>query len=133
MLDSFVRFFDLYSQDKPSGNHAQSASNQQLATWRQVVVYIACVVGIIVGPYAVDAAAGTYVSFIAMFGSGIRLFWAIVFGFVLTAFLFKTVFDANTPIFVQIGGAIVSGFASGKVIPKAIGALTTWVSGAGTT
>ena len=133
MLNRIIRFFDLYSQYKPSGSKAESVDPDEIAIWKQFVVYGACVIGIIAGPYAVEAGAGTYVSFLTMFGSGIRLFWAVVFGFVLTAFLFKTVIGAKTPIVVQIGVAIVAGFGSGKLIPKAVGFITTWVGGAGTT
>jgi hypothetical protein len=127
------RFFDLYSRNKTPYGEAQAADDYQIAAWRQVVVYLGCALGIVVGPYALDAASGHYTSFSVMFGSLIHLFWAALFGFVLTAVLFKTVLSATTPLLVQIGAAIAAGFASGKLVPKAIDILTSGVNGAGPT
>jgi hypothetical protein len=130
MINSVLRFFDLYSRNRGIGNVAQGASDDEIAGWRQFVVYIACAIGIILGPYALDAATGKYVDFLTMFGSPVRLFWAVVFGFVLTASLFKTVLNATTPLVIQIGSAIVAGFGSGKAVPKAIEVLSKWFTGA---
>jgi hypothetical protein len=127
LLNALGWFFDLYSQYKGPQAVAQ-ASDEQIAGWRQFVLYVSCVVGILVGPYAANAAAGNYSDFATMFGSWIRLFWAVVFGFVLTAALFKTVVSATTPLVVQIGTAIVAGFASGNLVPKAIELLSKWPS-----
>ena len=120
-------FFDLYSQYKGPQAVAQ-ANDEEIAGWRQFVVYLGCAIGIMVGPYATNAAAGSFVDFVTMFGSWIRLFWAVLFGFVLTAALFKTVFSPKTALVVQIGTAIVAGFASGSLVPKAIEALSNWPS-----
>lgn len=125
MLYRLGWFFDLYSQYKGPQAVAQ-ANDDEIAGWRQFVVYLACVIGIILGPFAIKASAGTYVDFATMFGSLIRAFWAFVFGFVLTAALFKIVLTPKTPLVVQIGTAIVSGFASGTLIPKAIETLSNW-------
>jgi hypothetical protein len=133
-------FFDLYAQDRePPQPTAQAdgggggGGDDDLAPWRQVVVYLASVVGILGGPYALSAAAGKYPTLLEMFGSPMRLFWAVVFGFVLTAFLFKIILSARNPLVVQIGAAIVAGFSSEKIVPKAIEALTSVVSSAGAT
>jgi hypothetical protein len=123
MLDQVIRFFDLYSQYRTPQSKAEGIGDDDLALWRQIVVYAACAIGIVVGPYALDAATGTYATFWTMFGSGIRLFWAALFGFVITALLFKTVLTPKTSLVVQIGTAVVAGFASGKLIPKAIALL----------
>jgi len=130
MKNTILRFFDLYSRNRGPNNVAHGASQGQIAGWRQFVVYVACLVGIIVGPYALDAANGKYADFTVMFGSPLRLFWAVVFGFVITAALFKTVLSAATLFVVQVGTAIVAGFCSGKVVPKAIDILSKWFSGA---
>jgi len=131
MLNRIISFFDLYAQDRPAQAFAQAAGKKQLAWWRQLLVYVGCVLGIVLGPYALDAAAGTYAPFAVMFGSPIRLFWAVVFGFVITAVLFKTVLSAKSPMVLQIGTAIAAGFASGKVVPAAIDALLPALSHAG--
>lgn len=131
MLNGVAWFFDLYAQNRPEHDRGFAGDDNELALWRQLLVYLFCVIGILAGPYALAAATGTYATFAEMFGSGIRLFWAVLFGFVLTAFLFKTLLSAKTPLFLQIGASIVSGFASGKILPKAIAALTSWVTGAG--
>jgi hypothetical protein len=102
-----------------------NSPDDEVSLARQLAVYAGCVFGILVGPYAVAAAAGTYPTFVEMFGSPIKLFFAVVFGFVLTAFLFKTLLSAKTPILVQIGFALVAGFGSGKLVPKAVDFLST--------
>lgn len=130
MLNTVLRFFDLYSQDRSTESIAQGAKKNRTAGWRIFVVYLACVLGVVLGPFALDAAVGKYTDFMVMFGSVHRLFWAVVFGPVLTAVLFKTVLSAKTDLLIQVGIAILAGFASGKVIPAAIGMIVKWIGGA---
>ncbi len=137
MLDGVSWFFDLYAQDrKPPeageqrGGEGEDEEDESLATWKQIAVYVASVIGILIGPYARAAASEKYPTFTEMFGSPMRLFWAIVFGFIVTAFLFKTILSAKNYLIVQIAFALAAGFGSQTIVPKAIDFLAKLVNGA---
>ena len=131
MINSVIRFFDLYSQYRPEHAVAHAGGNSQFAWWRQLLVYLGCVVGVLLGPYAVAAAGGESPSLEEIFGSITRLIWALVFAFVIIAALFKALLSPKLPLVAQIGTAIVTGFISEKIIPTVIEtAAKSWPSGA---
>jgi hypothetical protein len=68
-MTSLRWFFFLYSQNRTLDNKAQGATDEQIAAWRQFVVWLGCAIGIIVAPYATAASAGNYTEFTTMFGS----------------------------------------------------------------
>ncbi|MGA7325464.1 MAG: hypothetical protein WBX25_13480 [Rhodomicrobium sp.] len=121
LINRAQRFLDLYSDYRPSHAIAHAAGSNKLAGWRQALVWLGCALGVLLGPYALAAAGGNYPEFAVIFGSGNRLFWAAVFGVVLTALLFHLKFvTPSSPLVVQIGIAVLAGFASRELIPKAI-------------
>ena len=121
MINRIKRFLDLYSQYRTPEGVAHAGGEDNLAEWRQALVWAGCFLGVVLGPYVLAASAGNYSDFEVMFGSPVRLFWAAIFGVVLTALIFK--FKIVTPkslLVVQIGIAVLAGFASRELIPKAI-------------
>lgn len=124
MVNSVIRFFDLYSQYRTTEAKAQGVGKDDIAGWRQVVIYLACALGIVLGPHVAAAAAGTFPPFSVIFDSFARIFWAIIFGFVLTALLFKVLVKPTTPLVIQIGVALAAGFSSARLIPVAVRLLT---------
>lgn len=123
-MNSVLRFFDLYSEYRATDARPQSANDEEIATWRQIVVYVACVVGILLGPFVVGAATGTYPAWLEVVTPVSKLIWALILGFVLTAFLFKVLVSPKAAIFVQIGTGLACGFGSGELVPIAIKVLT---------
>lgn len=127
-MNKIISFFDLYSQYRPQGAQAQSATDEQIAVWRQWVIYLACLVGIFAGPYALEAAQGRYPSLIQVVGGPAHALWSALFAFVLTAALFKTWLTPKTPLVGQIGVAIAVGIGSGKLVPVALDLLARFKS-----
>jgi hypothetical protein len=125
-MNKVIGFFDLYSQYRRADARAQSASDEETAGWRQAVVYLACLVGIFAGPFALEAAKGKYPPLAQLLGGWGHVFWSVLFAFILTAALFKLWLSPRTPIVGQIGVAIAVGIGSGELIPVALDALTTF-------
>lgn len=122
-MNKLIWFFDLYSQYKDGRPRAQAADGSEISNWVQVLVYAACLIGILAGPFALDAVKGQYPTLLQLFGSWAHVGWSILFAFVLTAFLFKVLLKPTTPLVVQLGTAIAVGIASGKLIPIALQSL----------
>ena len=124
-MNTIIRFFDLYSQYRDPRAKAQGVTATHIAGWRQLVIYVSCVVGIIRGltppwePRQAISLSGPSFS-----TSWSRIIWATVFGFVLTAFLFKVLITPKTPLVIQIGVALAAGFGSAKLVPVALKLLT---------
>ena len=119
-MNKFAWFFDLYSQYKDGGARAHAADGSEISNSVQWLIYTACLVGIFVGPFALDAANGEYPALADLFGGWSHAVFSIIFAFVLTALLFKTWLKPTSPIVGQIGTALVVGMASGKLIPVAL-------------
>ena len=88
MINQVIGFFDLYNQYRPTGALAHAAAPDDIAGWRQFLVWFCAALGVVLGPYALDAAGGTSAEFSVIFGSWVRLLWAAVFGAVLIALAF---------------------------------------------
>ena len=117
-MNAIVRFFDLYSQDRDPQARAQGITDNDLTGWRQLCVYLACFVGVVLGPHALAAAAGHFPPWATVFDSWSRIIWALIFAFVLTAGLFKLRWiGAKTPLVIQIGVALAVGLTSSKTVP----------------
>ncbi|HEV7325776.1 MAG TPA: hypothetical protein VGN91_11945 [Bosea sp. (in: a-proteobacteria)] len=123
-MNRLIWFFDLYSQYKAGDSRAQRADGSEVSNGIQLLIYVACLVGVFAGPFALDAAKGQYPNLLQLFGSWSHVAWSILFAFVLTAFLFKVLLKPTMPIVGQIGTALAVGMCSGKLIPIALDTLT---------
>jgi hypothetical protein len=119
-MNGIIWFFDLYSQYRDQDSIAHKADGETVGGFTQLCVYFGCLAGILAGPYALDAAKGKYPSILELFGGWSHLLWSVLFGFVLTAALFKLWLTPKTPLVSQIGIAIAVGIGSGKLIPLAL-------------
>jgi hypothetical protein len=90
------------------------------AFWRQLLVYLGCVLGVIVGPFLPAALGGTPPSLAAVFGGANHLFWSAVIGLALFPAIYKLVFDPEKPLIVQIAFGLVAGFLAQKIVPSVI-------------
>jgi hypothetical protein len=127
-MNSIFWFFDLYSQYKSGNARAHAADGKEVSSLVQWIIYGACLVGIFVGPFAIDASKGKYPTIEQLFGGWSHVTWSVLFAFVLTALLFKTLLKPTSPLPAQIGTALAVGIGSGKLIPVALEALTKIVS-----
>ncbi len=121
-MNRFLWLIDLYSEDRSFEMEATSAESEiDLSLWRQVTLYIGAVLGVLVGPFLDRIVKLDYPTFAEIFGSPMSIFLGLLFGFVVLVIVFKTKFiGAATPLFVQIGAAILVGLGSRTVIPLAI-------------
>ena len=117
-MNAIVRFFDLYSQHRDPRAKAQGVTDDELAGWRQLCVYLACAIGVVLGPHALAAAAGDFPAWATVFDSWSRIIWAAVFAFVLTAGVFKLGWiTPKTALVIQLGVAMAVGLGSAKTVP----------------
>lgn len=123
-MNRLIWFFDLYSQYKDGRPRAQRADGSEISNGIQALIYGACFIGILAGPFVPGAANRNFPTLLQLFGGWANVFWSILFAFVLTAFLFKTVLKPTTAIVIQIGLALAVGMSSGNLIPVALEALT---------
>ncbi|MEA3038495.1 MAG: hypothetical protein QOE79_1008 [Sphingomonadales bacterium] len=123
-MNPIIRFFDLYSQYRPGGSHAQADDGGRIKNSLQWIIYGACLVGIFAGPFALGAVKGSYPTIEQLFGGWAHVGWSILFAFVLTALLFKMGLKPTTPVPAQIGTALAVGMMSGKLVPLALETLT---------
>jgi len=120
MINQIARYFDLYSEYRPGSAKAQKASKDTTALWRQLLVYVGCVLGVIVGPFIPTVLSGNTPSLAAVFGSANHLFWSAVIGLALMPAIYKLVFDPEKPLVVQVAFGLVAGFLAQKIVPSAI-------------
>ena len=123
-MNGIIWFFDLYSQYKTDDVRPHKVDGSEVGNGVQWLIYSACLAGIFLGPFVIDAANGKYPTFGQMFTGLPQLFWSIVIAFVLTALLFKVLLKPTTPLVAQIGTALAVGMGSGKLLPIALEALT---------
>lgn len=122
-MNKVVWFFDLYAQHRDNNNRAQNANGEDVGLGTQLVIYVCCFIGILIGPFLVKAAGGAFPDPVQVFGSWNRMIWSIPIALILTAALFKTVLSAKTMLVVQMGSAVAVGVASVEGLPLALAAL----------
>lgn len=120
MLNKLGAYFDLYSEYRPGRPRAQAAAKDDIALWRQLLIYLASVLGVILGPYVSAALGGTLPDPSVVFAGPNRIFWSCVFGFAVLPPAYKLVFDPKKPFVVQISFALVAGFLAQKLVPVAL-------------
>jgi hypothetical protein len=82
-------------------------------------MYIACVCGILLGPFVPDLIAGNPLPSSAILQWS-KIICALILAFVILAGLYKTILDPKVPLVAQIGYAIIAGFVSQKIAPLII-------------
>lgn len=116
-MNGLIRFFDLYSQYRVEGPLAQSATDEQIALWREVLVYLACLAGAMIAPFFADIVAEQYPALAALFRGWHHLLWSVILSFILTAAVFKTpLVSPRMNIVGQIGTGLVAGIFSKTVL-----------------
>jgi len=120
MVNAIVRYFDLYADWKPSGAKAHATSGAKIEGWRQLLVYLACLLGVILAPYVSAALSGSAPSFSEVFASANRIGWSAVIALAVFPISYKTILSPKLPLVAQLGTALVTGFVAQKIVPKAI-------------
>lgn len=120
MVNTIVRYFDLYADWNPATAKAQAAQGAKVEGWRQLVVYLTCLLGVILAPYVSGALSGSAPPFSEVFSSANRIGWSAVLALAVFPISYKTILSPKLPLLVQMGTALVTGFVAQKIVPKAI-------------
>jgi hypothetical protein len=120
MVNQIFRYFDLYSGHRYAGAIAQGVTPSKVAWWRQLVIYLVCAVGVLVGPFIPGGLAGPPPSLMAIFGEPNRMVWSLIVALAVLPGVYKLIFNPKNPFVIQCGFALVSGFASQKIVPAVI-------------
>jgi hypothetical protein len=121
MGDWLKRYFDLYSEYRPSRSKSLAPGDEgYVAIWRQILVYIGCLMGVLAGPYITAALAGHEPSLNVVLESGSHIFCSAIIAGALLPAIYKLVFDPMKPLIVQIAFGMVAGFIAQKIVPLAI-------------
>src|SRR5687768_12501621 len=120
MVNAALRYLDLFSNYRGSTAVAQGIGSNKTAVWRQAVIYLCCVVGVICGPYVPDALNGDPPSLALIFGDWNRVGWSLVVGLAALPAGYKLIFSPKNLLIVQCGFALVVGFVAQKLIPAVI-------------
>lgn len=120
MINTIVRYFDLYADWKPAGAKAQAAGDAHVEGWRQVLVYLGCLLGVLLGPYISGVLGGGAPPFSEVFSSANRIGWSAVLALAVFPVAYKAILNPKIPLVVQLGTALVTGFVAQKIVPAAI-------------
>jgi hypothetical protein len=115
------RYFDLYSEYRPSRSKSLApGDNDDVALWRQILVYAGCLIGVLVGPYVSAALTGNEPSLGEVLKTGNHIFWSAIIALALFPVIYKVVFDPKKPLIAQIALGLAAGFVAQKIVPHVI-------------
>jgi hypothetical protein len=120
MINSTIRYFDLFSGYRDPSAVAQGVTPTKVAWWRQLFIYLVCAVGVLVSPYIPSALAGPAPSLASVFNEPNRIGWSLIIALAVLPGVYKLIFNPKSPFVVQCGFALVAGFASQKIVPAVI-------------
>lgn len=120
MLNAVARYFDLFADYRPTGAKAQAAAGSKLDAWRQWAIYLASVLGVLLGPFVPAALTGAAPPLAAAFTDLNQLLWGAVLALAMFPAIYKVVLSPKVPLLAQMGTGLVAGFLARKIVPKAI-------------
>lgn len=120
MINRIVEYFDLFSAYRTGRPKAQVATKEELALWREFLIYLSCVLGVLVGPYVPALLKGTPPDLAVVFGSAKHLFWSAVVALAAVPAVYKWLFDPKKPLIAQMGFGLVAGFVAKNLVPLAM-------------
>jgi hypothetical protein len=128
MLRGIVNYFDLFYPYRGYHPKAQAAGANQIALWREITIYLICVLGVLAGPFIPAALAGTPPPLGTLFDSANHIIWSAIIALGAMPVAYKLIFVPSNPFIVQCGFGLVTGFVAQKLVPVAIAMIQKLIS-----